>query len=66
MDIGSAFYIPDVWRDGNQFNVRGDWELRPGKDRLYANFYRTTSNTMNGGIRPYFDYPVKETRTSPT
>lgn len=61
MDIGAAFYIPDVWRDGDQFNVRTDYELRPGKDRLYTNFYRTTSLTNNGGIRPYFDYPVKET-----
>ena len=61
LDIGAAFFIPNVWRDGNQFNIRGDWELRPGKDRLYANFYRTTSLTMNGSIRPYFDYPVKET-----
>jgi len=61
MDIGAAFYVPDVWRDGNQFNTRLDYELRPGKDRLYANFYRTTSMTMNGGIRPYFNYPVKET-----
>jgi hypothetical protein len=61
MDIGSAFYVPNVWRDGNQFNARGDWEMRPGKDRLYANFYRTTSMTMNGGIRPWFDYPTKET-----
>ena len=38
MDIGAAFYIPDVWRDGDQFNVRTDYELRPGTDRLYANF----------------------------
>jgi hypothetical protein len=61
MDIGAAFFIPTVWRDGNQFNVRTDYELRPGTDRLYANFYRTTSLTNNGGIRQYFDYPVKET-----
>jgi Carboxypeptidase regulatory-like domain len=61
MDVGAAFFIPTVWRDGNQFNVRTDYDLRPGKDRLYANFYRTTSLTNNGGIRPYFDYPVKET-----
>jgi len=60
MDVGSAFFIPNVWRDGNQNSLRGDWELRPGKDRLYANFYRTTSMTMNGGIRPFFDYPTKE------
>jgi hypothetical protein len=61
MDIGAAFFVPTVWRDGNQFNVRADYDLRPGRDRLYANVYRTTSLTNNGGIRPFFDVPVKET-----
>ena len=42
MDIGTAFFVPEGWREGNQFNVRGDYELRPGKDRLYGNFYRTS------------------------
>jgi carboxypeptidase family protein/TonB-dependent receptor-like protein len=60
-DVGSAFYVPTAWRRGNQFNGRIDYELRPGKDRLYGNLYRTTSYTVNGGIRPAFDVPVLET-----
>ena len=59
--MGSAFYVPEAWRRGNQFNARMDYELRPGKDRLYGNMYRTTSTTVNGGIRPAFDVPVLET-----
>jgi Carboxypeptidase regulatory-like domain/TonB dependent receptor-like, beta-barrel len=61
MDVGSAFYVPTAWRRGNQFNGRMDYELSPGKDRLYGNVYRTTSYTVNGGIRPAFDVPVLET-----
>ena len=60
-DVGSAFYVPDAWRRGNQFNARADYELSPGKDRLYGSGYRTTSYTVNGGIRPAFDVPVLET-----
>ncbi len=60
-DIGTAFYVPEAWRRGNQFNGRIDYEVRPGKDRLYGNTYRTTSYTVNGGIRPAFDVPVLET-----
>jgi hypothetical protein len=60
-DVGTAFYVPEAWRRGNQFNGRIDYEVRPGKDRLYGNGYRTTSYTVNGGIRPAFDVPVLET-----
>jgi hypothetical protein len=60
-DVGTAFYVPDAWRRGNQFNARMDYEVSPGKDRLYGNVYRTTSYTVNGGIRPAFDVPVLET-----
>jgi hypothetical protein len=60
-DVGTAFYVPEAWRRGNQFNGRVDYELRPGKDRLYGNAYRTTSYTVNGGIRPAFNVPVLET-----
>jgi len=60
-DVGTAFYVPDAWRRGNQVNARMDYELRPGKDRLYGNVYRTTSYTVNGNIRPAFDVPVLET-----
>lgn len=60
-DVGTAFYVPNASRRGNQFNVRIDYEVSPGKDRLYGNVYRTTSYTVNGGIRPAFDVPVLET-----
>ena len=61
MDVGTAFFVPEGWRRGNQFNVRTDYELRPGKDRLYGNFYRTNSYAMTGGIRPAFDRPTPNT-----
>ena len=61
LDVGSAFYVPNAWRQGNQFNARVDYEVSPGKDRLYGSGYRTTSYTVNGGIRPAFDVPVLET-----
>ena len=61
LDVGSAFYVPEGWRRGNQFNIRGDYELRPGKDRLYGNFYRTNSYAVTGGIRPPFNRPTPNT-----
>ena len=60
LDVGSAFFVPEGWRRGNQFNVRGDYEVRPGKDRLYGNFYRTNSYAVTGGIRPPFNRPDAE------
>ncbi|MPY88942.1 MAG: hypothetical protein GEU99_13565 [Luteitalea sp.] len=59
-DIGTAQFAPNAFRDGNQFSLRIDHELREGKDRLYGNFYRTTTNILNGGIRPAFDRPTDE------
>ena len=56
-----AFFVPEGWRRGNQFNIRGDYELRPGKDRLYGNFYRTNSYAVTGGIRPPFNRPTPNT-----
>ena len=61
LDVGSAFFVPEGWRRGNQFNIRGDYELRPGKDRLYGNFYRTNSYAVTGGIRPPFNRPTPNT-----
>ena len=58
--LGTAQFVPDSFRDGNQFSVRIDHELRPGKDRLSGNLYRTTSSTMTGGIRPAFNRPTDE------
>jgi hypothetical protein len=61
LDIGTAQFVPNAFRDGNQFSGRIDHELRPGKDRIYGNVYRTTSSSLNGGIRPAFDRPTDET-----
>jgi hypothetical protein len=61
MDVGSAFFVPEAWRRGNQFNARADYELSPGKDRLYGSFYRTTSYAVTGGIRPPFNRPTPNT-----
>ena len=35
--------------------------MRPGKDRLYGNFYRTNSYAVTGGIRPEFNRPTPNT-----
>lgn len=61
LDVGTAFFVPEGWRRGNQFNARADYELRPGKDRLYGNFYRTNSYAVTGGIRPEFNRPTPNT-----
>ncbi|MDP2998345.1 MAG: carboxypeptidase regulatory-like domain-containing protein [Bryobacterales bacterium] len=58
--FGSAQFVPEAFRNGNQITLRIDHELRPGKDRLYGNLYRTTSSTLNGGIRPAFIRPTDE------
>lgn len=60
-DIGSARFVPRYLRNGNQFSARLDHELRPGKDRLYGNFFRTWNYSINGTIRPAFDLPLSET-----
>jgi len=62
-DLGTVFYIPTIIRNGNQFSVRLDHELLPGKDRLYGSYYRTTNNTLSGGVRPAFNYFQAETTT---
>jgi hypothetical protein len=61
LDVGTAFFVPEGWRRGNQISVRGDYELRPGTDRLYGNMYRTTSYAVTGGIRPAFNRPTPNT-----
>ena len=61
MDVGTASFVPEGWRRGNQINARGDYELHPGRDRLYGNFYRTTSYAVTGGIRPEFNRPTPNT-----
>lgn len=59
-DIGTAIYVPDAFRNASQWSVRIDHELRPGKDRLFANYYKTHNTTLSGGIRPAFDRPTDE------
>lgn len=54
-DLGSVWYTPREMRDGNQINVRVDVELRPGKDRIYGNFFRNTLTSLTGGVRGAFD-----------
>ena len=51
LDVGSAAFVPNTFRNADQGSVRIDHELRPGKDRLYGNFYRTRSSTAPPGIR---------------
>ena len=54
-DLGNIVYIPASFRNANQVSLRIDHELRPGKERLYGSFYRTSADTLNGGVRPKFD-----------
>ena len=62
LDIGNVQYVPDTRRNGEQYSARIDHELRPGKDRLYGNFYYTPSVSLSGGVRPDFDRPtIKKT-----
>ncbi|MGH9311275.1 MAG: TonB-dependent receptor domain-containing protein [Vicinamibacterales bacterium] len=61
MDVGSVLFVPEGWRRGNQFSARADYELRPGRDRLYGQFYRTNSYAVTGGIRPAFNRPTPNT-----
>ncbi|MDQ6707621.1 MAG: carboxypeptidase-like regulatory domain-containing protein, partial [Acidobacteriota bacterium] len=59
-DIGSVSFSPAAYRNGQQLSGRMDHQLRPGKDNLYGNFYRTWANTLNGGVRPAFNRPGHE------
>ena len=60
LDVGTVFYTPQSYRNANQFSIRVDHELRPGKDKIYASFYRTTNRTLAGGVRPKFNAPQTE------
>ncbi|HJZ98287.1 MAG TPA: TonB-dependent receptor [Candidatus Solibacter sp.] len=61
VDVGTVFYTPAAFRNAQQFSIRLDHELRPGKDRVYGSYFRTVNNTLSGGVRPIFDAPQKET-----
>jgi len=43
---------PDSHRYGDQFSVRLDHEIRPGKDKFFGNFYRTRNTSLDGSSRP--------------
>lgn len=60
LDVGTVFYTPASYRNANQFSIRVDHELRPGKDKIYASFFRTTNRTLAGGVRQKFDAPQTE------
>jgi hypothetical protein len=59
-DIGNVQFVPATYRNGKQFNGRIDHDVRPGKDRIYGNFYWNGSDVLNGGVRPDFDRPTVE------
>ncbi|MBO0719653.1 MAG: carboxypeptidase regulatory-like domain-containing protein [Blastocatellia bacterium] len=40
------------YRNGLQWNIRGDQNLRDGKDRIYGSFVRTNSDNADINIRP--------------
>ena len=56
-DYGSVNYVPAALRTGEQYSLRIDHELRPGKDRLYGNYFYTPSTQLAGGVRVAFDRP---------
>jgi hypothetical protein len=57
LDIGSINYVPNTTRYGNQFSGRIDYDARPGRDRLFVNYYNMHSEQLSGGARPAFDRP---------
>jgi hypothetical protein len=56
-DIGTVQYLTTTDSRSNQYTIRVDHELRPGKDRLYGYFYRLNASTITPGIRPDFLRP---------
>ena len=56
-DIGTVQYLTTTDARSNQYTIRVDHELRPGKDRLYGYFYRLNARTITPGIRPDFLRP---------
>jgi len=59
-DIGTAFYTPLAYRNAQQVSLRMDHELRPGKDRIYGSYFRTTNRTLAGGAFPDFNAATDE------
>ena len=52
---GNGTYAPESHRYGDQFSVRLDHEIRPGKDKFFGNFYRTRNTSLDGSSRPAFN-----------
>ena len=52
---GNGTFAPDSHRFGDQFSVRLDHEIRPGKDKFFGNFYRTRNSSLDGSSRPAFN-----------
>lgn len=56
-DVGTVQYLTTTDARSNQYTIRVDHELRPGKDRLYGYFYHLDARTITPGIRPDFLRP---------
>jgi hypothetical protein len=56
-DIGTVQFLTTTDARSNQYTIRVDHELRPGKDRLYGYFYRLNARSITPGIRPDFLRP---------
>jgi len=52
LDQGSPTTTP--FSNGLQYNFRGDQYFRGGKDRVFANYYRTNTDFQASDIRPAF------------
>jgi carboxypeptidase family protein len=57
-DLGTVQFLTSSDSRSNQYTIRVDHELRPGKDRLYGYFYRLNASTITPGIRPDFLRPA--------
>lgn len=53
-DIGTLRYYAPTESESNQFTLRVDHELRPGKDRLYGYYYWHNGQTIAPPVRPQF------------
>jgi len=53
-DVGTLRYFSPTDSKSNQFTVRIDHELRPGKDRLYGYYYWHKGRTITPPVRPQF------------
>ncbi len=56
-DMGTVRYEARNKNVSDQFTVRGDYEIRPGKDRFYAYYYRHDGVGITPPVRPEFVRP---------